>query len=327
MATKAKTAVRKKTPSKKKPVSSKSVSAVAAVKETESRKTPKISALVAEFIGAFVLTGAFIMLFTGGVEGYIGISLVLIALVAIFAIISHAHFNPAITIALWANRKFGGVKTILYILVQCFGAALAWLVFRAFFAANAGVGLVDSNDGIIIAALTERGVTQEMIDEAGSLLEFAKANNFATLDAMIEFLGVKTFVSVVPNGLVTFFSELIASIIFGLGAGYAYLSHHKKPVMRSLVLGFSLFAGLVIGGAGVVMNPAIASALGAFDFGTIFGGDSGVGLASAMWTIVIYIIATIAGVLVGLTTYRFLKKSACSCDGECGDQCACGCHE
>ncbi|MDR2524231.1 MAG: aquaporin [Candidatus Nomurabacteria bacterium] len=324
--TKAKsTAARKKAPAKKKPATSrnsgKSVSAVAEIKKTEKNenKMPRIGALIAEFVGAFVLTGAFITLFAGGVEGHIGIALTLIALVVIFAIISRAHFNPAVTLALWANRKFGGIKTILYIVVQCFGAAVAWLVFRAFFAANAGIGLVDSNDSMIIAALSERNVTQEAIDQAGGLLEFAKANNFASIAAMADFLNVKPFASLEANGLVTFFSELMAAIVFGFGAGFAYLAKHKKPLVRGVVLGFAMFVGLTIGGAGVVLNPAIAAAIGAFNLGAFE-------ISSFMWSIVIYVVATVAGVLVGLTAYRFIRKNACDCD-DCGDKCDCGCHE
>jgi glycerol uptake facilitator-like aquaporin len=277
-------------------------------------KLPKPGALIAELLGTFVLTGAFFALFTGGTQGIIGIALVLIALVIIFGVVSHAHFNPAISIALWANRKIGGVKTLLYIVAQVVGAMLAFLVFKAIFAAANGVDIFSGSEALIIDNLiNKQGLSQEMIDEAGGLLQFAQANGFTDVAQMAERIGVQTFVdnNISGNGLAVFFSELVGAIIFGLGVGVAFFKRNK-PIIKALALGFGLFAGLIVGGSAVVLNPAIAGALGSFSHG--WGADA----ADVMWPIVTYVVATIAGVIVGATAYRYLLKDSC-----CGEGCEC----
>jgi hypothetical protein len=117
--------------------------------------------------------------------------------------------------------------------------------------------------------------------------------------------------------LTAFFSELIGAIIFGLGVGVAFFKRNK-PVIKALALGFGLFAGLVVGGSAVILNPAIAGALGSF----AWGGEA----ADVMWPIVTYVVATIAGVIIGSTAYRYLLKDSCCGEGcECGegDNCSC----
>jgi len=325
MATKkAKTAAaKKKSPAKKsavkKTAARKPVSAIAVVAKKESKyQLPKPGALIAEFVGAFVLTGAFFALFNSGVIGILGISLALIALVIVFAFISGAHFNPAITLALWANRKIGGLKALLYILVQCFGALVAFFVFRAIFAAVNGVDLFADSESLIINALiNEQGVTMEMIEQYDSLLGFAQANGFATLPALAERIGVTLFAenNISGMGLAAFLSELVGAIILGFGAGFAYLKQ-VKPVVKGLALGLSLFAALTIGGTTVILNPAIAAALGSLAHGWSTE-ISSIVIADVMWPIITYVIATIAGILIGLTAYRFLlKDSACDCGEE-----------
>lgn len=311
----------KKTPTKK----TVAAKAVKVIPIDEQKGLPKPSAVIAELLGTFILTGAFIALFTSGITGTIGIALVLIALVIVFGVISRAHFNPAITIALWANRKIGGLKSLLYIVAQVAGAVLAFLVFRAIFAATNGVDIFAGSEAAIIDSLiNKQGVTQEMIDEAGGLAAFATANGFASVSALAEYINVPTFVenNISGMGLSAFFAELVGAIIFGLGAGVAYLKA-KKPVIKALALGFGLFAGIAIGGSAVVLNPAIAAALGSFAQGWGLGGTE-MNVAEIMWPIVTYVVGTIAGVVIGFTGYRFLLKDAgCDCGCEDGKECTC----
>ncbi|GHU07256.1 hypothetical protein FACS189431_1500 [Alphaproteobacteria bacterium] len=322
----------KSTTTKKKPVVKKkatvkvvekpkvvAASATAVVAKQNESTLPKAVALIAEFIGVFALTGAFFALFGSGVTGILGISLVLIGLVIVFAIISGAHFNPAVTIALWANRKIGGVKALLYILVQLFAALVAFFVFKAIFVAANGGDLFGGGEAAIIDNLiNKQGVTAEMIEEAGGLAAFATSNGFASIPALAERIGVTLFVdnNISGNGIAAFFAELVGAIIFGLGAGVAYVKK-TKPVVKALALGFALFAGLLISGSTAILNPAVAAALGSFAHGW-----APVEVADIMWPIVTYIIATIAGVVIGVTVYRFLLKGAdCDC---CDGKCECG---
>ena len=310
----------KKKAAAKKTAPKKAVATKVAEKEVKvESKMPKPSALIAEFLGTFALTGAFFALFSGGTEGIIGISLVLILLVIVFGVVSRAHFNPAVSIALWANRKISGVKTLLYIVAQVVGAMLAFLVFKAIFASANGIDIFAGSEALIIDNLiSKQGLTQEMIDEAGGLLQFAQANGFTDVAEMAERIGVTTFVdnNISGQGLSVFFSELIGAIIFGLGVGVAFFKKNK-PVVKALALGFGLFAGMIVGGSAVILNPAIAGALGSFSHGW------GVDAAEVMWPIVTYIIATIAGVIIGATAYRYMLKDS-GCDEKCQcDDCVC----
>ena len=319
MATKKATSAAGKAPAKKKPTttkkvvakktSNKAVSAKKVEKKTLIDQMPAPSALIGEFLGTFALAGAFIALFSGGTEGRIGIAIALIVITVVFGVISRSHFNPAVTIALWANRKFGGLKTILYVVAQVLGAVLAWFVLKALFDATFETSL--------IASLMSQGVDQAMIDEAGGLLEFAKANGFDTLNALAQRIGVAGFIDIQTpiidkEALLVFFSELIGAIVFGLSAGYAFLKKNKALV-KALVLGFGLFAGLIVGGGATVLNPAVAASLGAFAWGDV---------NAILWPIVIYVIAPVGGVVIGVTAYRFLLKDSGNCG--CGDEeCEC----
>jgi glycerol uptake facilitator len=70
----------------------------------------------------------------------IGMAFGLTIVVLIYAIghISGCHINPAVTISLWATKKFPTNEVIPYILAQLIGASLASFLF----AASAGMGAV-----------------------------------------------------------------------------------------------------------------------------------------------------------------------------------------
>jgi glycerol uptake facilitator protein len=64
---------------------------------------------------------------------WLGINIVFGLAIAVgiyaFARVSGAHFNPAITVALWAVRKFPSKDVVPYILAQLVGATIASLLF------------------------------------------------------------------------------------------------------------------------------------------------------------------------------------------------------
>jgi aquaporin Z len=77
-----------------------------------------------EFIGTFflVLTVAFS-------ANPIAIGLVLAAMIYMGGYISGAHYNPAITLAVFIQRKISGRDSVAYIISQLIGAVLASVVF------------------------------------------------------------------------------------------------------------------------------------------------------------------------------------------------------
>jgi aquaporin Z len=79
-----------------------------------------------EFIGTFflVLTACF-TLARGGTEGPLAIGAALMVMVYMGGPISGAHYNPAVSIALWLSRKLAGRELIPYIVAQFAGAIAA----------------------------------------------------------------------------------------------------------------------------------------------------------------------------------------------------------
>lgn len=61
----------------------------------------------------------------------IGITFGIVIAAVIYSLgrISGAHINPAVTIALWATKRFPAADAVAYILAQCIGAAIGSLLF------------------------------------------------------------------------------------------------------------------------------------------------------------------------------------------------------
>ncbi|GAB4312600.1 MAG: MIP/aquaporin family protein [Methanobacteriaceae archaeon] len=84
----------------------------------------------------------------------IGMAFGLTIIVLIYAIghISGCHINPAVTIALWAIKKFPGNEVVPYIVAQLIGASLASFLFAACVGMNAvtvgGLGATAPFEGI-----------------------------------------------------------------------------------------------------------------------------------------------------------------------------------
>lgn len=100
----------------------------------------------AEFIGTFVLvfTGTGTVVFGNATEGvgHVGIALAfglsIVAAAYSIGTISGAHLNPAVSLAMFINKRMTAVELGIYVLAQLLGAILASAcVF--FFAANSGL--------------------------------------------------------------------------------------------------------------------------------------------------------------------------------------------
>jgi aquaporin Z len=75
---------------------------------------------VIEFIGTF-----FLVLTIGLSANPLAIGAVLAAMVYMGGYISGAHYNPAITLAIWMRRKIDGLEAIKYVVVQLVAALVA----------------------------------------------------------------------------------------------------------------------------------------------------------------------------------------------------------
>jgi aquaporin Z len=108
-----------------------------------------IRRLIGESVGTFTLVtvgpGAIALNeVTGGMVTHTGICLtfgiVVALMILIFGKISGAHINPAVTIALWIERKFHGRYVLPYIVAQCIGALAAGFVLALLFPASTTLG-------------------------------------------------------------------------------------------------------------------------------------------------------------------------------------------
>lgn len=103
--------------------------------------------LTAEFLGTFglVFIGAGAVVTdtaSGGELGLLGVAaahaMVLSVLTTALMTISGAHFNPAVTFAIWLARKIDGRRAGLYVVVQLIAAVAAALLVKQLFPAGAG---------------------------------------------------------------------------------------------------------------------------------------------------------------------------------------------
>lgn len=88
-------------------------------------------ALAAEFLGAFALTfvgAAAILNDMGLLVIALAHGLILAVMISATGHISGAHFNPAVSIAMWATGRLPASSTIAYIAAQCAGAVVAALL-------------------------------------------------------------------------------------------------------------------------------------------------------------------------------------------------------
>jgi aquaporin Z len=96
----------------------------------------KIAALVAEFLGAGVLTLLVLSVqrSTIGVPFFVAVAAGLSIVLMGFTVggISGGHFNPAISIGLWTARKITTIRTILYVAVQLLGGWAAYGLYSYF---------------------------------------------------------------------------------------------------------------------------------------------------------------------------------------------------
>jgi aquaporin Z len=96
----------------------------------------KIAALVAEFLGAGVLTLLVLSVqrSTIGVPFFVAIAAGLAIVLMSFSVggISAGHFNPAISIGFWTTRRITTLRTIFYIAAQMLGAWAAYYLYTYF---------------------------------------------------------------------------------------------------------------------------------------------------------------------------------------------------
>lgn len=96
-------------------------------------RLPKPAALVAEFLGTAILVMvALVLTQTTGVSYFIGtsVAITLGVVYMMFAKVSQAHVNPAITLGMWSVRKISTVPAVAYIAAQLLGGVASWKLYE-----------------------------------------------------------------------------------------------------------------------------------------------------------------------------------------------------
>ena len=202
------------------------------------RSTALWRALGAELVGTFLLAGVVI----AGQGQPIFVLFALVGIVLILGAISGAYVNPAITIGALVTRRIGWLRAIGYIVAQCLGAALAYIVLNAFIGGANSVSAQAQAYGQSAPAL------------------------FAAAD-IAKLTGKEWFI---------FFSELTGAAILGLA--YANASRVVRDrVAGAFTIGLGIFTALMVAvsaasyvGATAVINPAIAISLHAYSWANIW---------------------------------------------------------
>lgn len=225
--------------------------------------TPLVAAMIAEFIGTFLLAALFI---TGQGQPIL-LLFGLVGIVLAVGAVSGGYANPALTVAAWVTKRIDGVRAIGYFVAQILGAMLALVILN----------------GFIKAAAPEAPVDEAMMPGSTPQLFAAAAINET-------------------HGAIILLAEVMGSIIFGFMAASA-LRAGADRVVSALIMGFGFFVALMIAGsaaatlgANAILNPAVAVALQAIDFSTI-------------WPITIYFVGAIAGTIGGFALYDYLRSA------------------
>ncbi|MEI6850530.1 MAG: aquaporin [Candidatus Saccharibacteria bacterium] len=249
------------------------------------RSVPMIGILVAEFIGTFLLTAAFIEMQANPLF----VAFALAGVVLIVGGVSGAHVNPAVTIGAWATRKINWLRALGYIVVQLLGAVTAFLVLNTFLNGSAAP---------LTAAEIAGGATAPSLFTAASIVK--------------------------DKEWYLFFAELLGVTILTLGVAAAVRSKRDRT-FAAFAAGFAILIALYIAmslttvlltAQGVslsFLNPAIAFASNAF--ADVFAKGS----AWNLWPIAIYVIAPALGGIVGFAIQdlfhcRNNDDCECGCD-------------
>jgi aquaporin Z len=196
-------------------------------------RTPLVAALIAEFIGTFILTATIV----AGQGQPILVFFALVGVVLAVGTISGAYVNPALVLGAWVTRRMNGLRAAGYIVAQILGAMLALVVLTAF--VNAAP-----------APSAESYGAASQLFKAAALPENKEWYIFFS-----EFIGLLIFGFAVASATREKRERTAAAFTIGLGA------------FLGLMVAGSAAAFL---GANAVLNPAVAIGLQAISFGSVW---------------------------------------------------------
>jgi aquaporin Z len=253
MATKKAASSAKKSTAKKSTAAKQTTTKVTTVKAVESRpsvqaaatgkrparfsfsRSPLIAALVAEFVGTFILAATIV----AGQGQPILVFFALVGVVLAVGALSGAYVNPALTIAAWLTRRLPGARALGYIVAQVLGAMLALVVLNAFVSAAPAANPADVY-----------GSSAPALFKAAALPAGKEWYVF-----FAEFIGTAVLGFAVANATREIKERTAAAFTVGLG------------IFLGLMIAGSAVAFI---GANAILNPAAAVALQAIHFNSVW---------------------------------------------------------
>lgn len=197
-------------------------------------RAPLVAALIAEFVGTFLLAAAIL---AGSGNSLVAL-IALVGIVLAVGTISGAYVNPALTIAGWVTRRITGLRALAYIVAQVLGAMLALVILS----------------GYMHAAPATSG--NEMYAAANEVYKAAAIpTGKEWLVFFAEFLGTLIFGFAVANATREKKERISAAFTVGIG------------LFLGLMIAGS--AAAVIGGS-AILNPAVAVSLQAISFASVW---------------------------------------------------------
>ena len=215
---------------------------------------PLIGHLVAEFVGAFLLTTAFLEM--QGNPLFVGFALAGVVLVV--GGVTGAHVNPAMTFGAWATRKITWLYALGYIVAQLLGASVAYLVLNTFLHGS-GVAASTAGAPVLFHAATIAsgkewyvffaellGSTVLGLGVATSLrmknnkIVAAFAAGLAFLTALYIVMSLTTVLLTEANVTLTFLNPAIAFAANGLSWNWWPVSIYIIAPLLGGVVGFGL---------------------------------------------------------------------------------------
>lgn len=197
-------------------------------------RSPLVVALLAEFIGTFMLAAAILVSQGAPLVVLFGLAGIVLAIGAF----SGAHVNPAITLGAWVTRRMSGLKALGYIAAQVLGAMLALVVINAFISAAP-----NANSADIYGAGAQ-------LFKAATLPEGKEWYIF-----FAEMLGATILGFAVANALSEVRERAAAALTVGLGIFVALMIAGQAATYL---------------GATAILNPAVAVSLQAINFSSVW---------------------------------------------------------
>lgn len=204
----------------------------------------KLAVLLAEFLGTGVLTYVFLSLQHSSIPVpyfvSIAVGLALAVVTFMFARVSGAHFNPAITLGLWSARKIKALVAVPYIVVQCFGAWVAYVLFNYLFAQPVQAFYQQQPAWDLKVVVAEAvGALVFSLGWAAALYRSRENNNAFAAFVGVAFAIAILVASVASVGLVNP-AAAIGTRFFHIWSGAAWGTYVLGPVVGAVV-GFNLY--------------------------------------------------------------------------------------